>query len=106
MVFRSRGLGEDELYQVKHVHKGACHDRAETELVGDAGAPWRELTDHLNEVVVSTGLTFDNLVMKEVGWMHGYLTPEQNAAIQQRLSAVTKLLKEFGLASPLWDGPA
>jgi hypothetical protein len=105
VVFRSEGLGEDELYQVKHVHEGPCHDRAEAELVGDRGAPWRELTDHLNEVVTSTGLTFDRLVMKEVGWLSLHLTPDQYAAIEGRLAAVTQLLKEYGLASPFWDGP-
>lgn len=66
MVYRSPGLGEDEFYTVMHVHKGECFDRAEVELAGKDGAPWCELTDHINEVITSTGLTFDKLVMKEV----------------------------------------
>jgi hypothetical protein len=104
-VFRSRGLGEEELYTIKHVHKGTCHDTAEAELTGGRRGPWVELTDHLSQVITSAGLTFDTLLMKEVNWLLPQLTPQQRVEIESQVTALIEVLQRAGLHSPLWDGP-
>jgi hypothetical protein len=52
---------EGEIFSVLHVHKGACHDRAEADLDGAAGAPWQELRHHLVYLLGNVGLDDESL---------------------------------------------
>ncbi len=55
VVFRGLGVGEDELLELMHVHKGRCHDRAEARMTGSSG-PWHELSDHVSEIIAEVGI--------------------------------------------------
>lgn len=100
-VFRDRGHGEGELHTVLHVHKGSCHNQAESMMVGRSGAPWHELRDHLNDVVTGMGVSIRDMIEREVVWTVA-LTSEQNSQLQVLISELGDWLREHGVVSPLW----
>lgn len=102
VVFRNRGVGEDELLELLHVHKGKCHDQAEAQLVGGDKGPWHELADHLNAIAAGMGVTIRDMINKEAGWT-GALTPGQHNALQGRITKLGDWLRAHGVSSPLWD---
>lgn len=57
-----RTTAEDELREVLHVHKRACHDAAERQLAGLKGAPWQELQDHFIYLVSNSGKPVEDLL--------------------------------------------
>ena len=104
VVFRSQGLGEEELYHPIHVHKGRCHDQAEATFAKGSSAPWHELMDHLNDVACGAGLTFKDMLLKEVSWCMSALTPQQYGAICEKIDELADRLRDSGISSRLWDG--
>jgi hypothetical protein len=102
VVFRNRGVGEDELLELLHVHKGNCHDQAEARLTPGASGPWHELEDHLGELAAGMGVTIRKLINKTVSWTC-CLDPNQYNALQDRITELGNWLREHGISSPLWD---
>jgi hypothetical protein len=52
--------GVNKESEVKHVHKGACHDAAESSFGVAAGQiGWDEMTAHITHLVLNVGLTPD-----------------------------------------------
>ena len=102
-VFRDIDHGGGELHTVLHAHKDRCLDKAEERMVGrSGGGPWRELGDHLNDVIAGMGVTIRSMIDREVGGT-GALNPNQHDELRQRITKLEAWLREHGAVSPLWD---
>ena len=62
VVSRTDQAGGVELNEVLYAHKGRCLDAAEEKLGGYRVTGWRELSDHLIDLLYNCGLTVEKLV--------------------------------------------
>ena len=60
-VFQNEQKVGVELDQILHVHKGKCMDAAEAKLGGSLVTGWRELSDHLIDLLHNCGFTMEKL---------------------------------------------
>lgn len=54
--------------EVLHVHKGECHDKAESRVGSGKGAPWQELGNHFSYLLHNIGLPMSRLQELEQSW--------------------------------------
>lgn len=101
VVFRNRGVGEDELLELLHVHKGVCDQQAVARISGQGHTPWHELADHLNEIAYGAGATIRGMIEREVSWSVDLSSNDQEE-LQRRVSDLRDWLCEHGLHSRLW----
>ena len=99
VVFRGLGVGEDELLDLLHVHKGRCHDRAEAILCGRERAPWFELSDHVNDLLGGLGITIQEMINRETDWSCA-LTPSDHRELQRRIADLSTWLRAHSISSP------
>lgn len=57
-----RNMKDGDLADIVHAHKGQCHDALEQKYsAGDNTVGWDELSHHLIQLVLNTGVTLDRL---------------------------------------------
>jgi hypothetical protein len=100
-IHRNLGVGEDELLELKHAHKGVCQDRIET-MLGDEDAPlWDELAVHIMDLAGNSKLTISDMIMR-IQVQSCLLDPDQQTELRDQISDLVNWLCNRGVHSSLW----
>ncbi len=101
-VIRSFGLGEDELYDVLHVHKSTCNSDAVRQSGAQESGPWFELVHHLNDLTIGMGVTIRDFINNEIG-SAGMLTPSQSQELEASITELGEWLRDHSIESPFFN---